>query len=175
MGWGATGPEPTRSFSKGIWKSVYTVTVPVAAITYLVPHVFYDGAFPTAPLTDDSNGGFTVRVRVHLWAPRATTATVSVAGGWLGAVNTSGPVAIPAGDSNVTLSLSAPAGSVKLWWPLGLGGQSLYAVNATVVAGGGAPAAATERHVGFRYVVYATVRFQRPQPPAKQAPAVLKP
>jgi beta-mannosidase len=39
MGWGASGPEPTRSFSKGIWKSVYLVTVPLAAITHLVPHV----------------------------------------------------------------------------------------------------------------------------------------
>ena len=157
MGWGATGPMPTRTLTKGIWKSVYTVTVPTAAITHLVPHVFYNGPFPTSPLTDASNGGFTVKVRVHLWAPRATTATVSVAGGWAGAANSSGPLAIPAGDSNVTLTLAAPAGSVQLWWPAGLGGHTLYPVNATVAAGGAAPAAAfAERHVGFRYLVYAT-------------------
>ena len=162
MGWGATGPMPTRSLTKGIWKSVYTVTVPAAAITHLVPHVFYQGAFPTAPLTDDSNGGFAVKVRVHLWAPAATTATVSVAGAWAGAAASSGPLAVPAGDSNVTLSLSAPPGAVKLWWPAGLGAQPLYAVNATVTAGG-AVAALAERRVGFRYVVYATGNDTNPE------------
>jgi beta-mannosidase len=123
---------------------------------------FYNGPFPTAPLTDAANGGFTVRVRVHLWAPTATTATVRVAGGWPGAANSTGPLSIPAGDSNVTLTLAAPGGSVKLWWPAGLGAQALYAVNATVAAGASV-AAATERHIGFRYVVYATGNDTNPE------------
>ena len=161
MGWGASGPQSTRSFTKGIWRSVYLVTVSSAAITYLVPQVFYDGAFPTAPISDAANGGFTVKVRVHMWAPKATSGTLTVAGAWAGAL-ASAPVSLAAGDSNITLSLSAPQGSVRLWWPSGLGDHVLYGVNATFVPTASNAASdadappTTERRIGFRFVVYAT-------------------
>jgi hypothetical protein len=158
MGQGESGPTPARTFSKGIWKSVYVVTVSSAAITHVVPHPIYQGAYPTAPLTDAVNGGFLVRVRVHMWAPAAGAAgTVTVSGAWPGAT-ASAPVSLPAGDSNVTLTLAAPAGSVKLWWPIRLGAQPLYAVNAsfTPAAAPAAPQPFAQRHIGFRYVVYST-------------------
>ena len=153
QGWGDKGPVATRSFTKGIWRSVYTTTVASAAITHLVPQVFYNGAYPTTPLTDASNGGFTVSVRVHLWAPKALTGVLAIAGGWAGAT-ASAQVTLPAGDSNTTLTLTAPAGSVSLWWPAGLGDHPLYPVNATFTPAA-APAApvTTERRIGFRYVV----------------------
>jgi hypothetical protein len=126
-----------------------SVVVPAAATTLLLPHAFYLGASPTSPLASDSNGGFTLKVRVHLWAQAASTATVSMAC----AAATS--FAVSAGDYNVTLSLSAPPGAVKLWCPACLGAQPLCTVNATVDAGGAA-AALTERRVGLSYVGYAS-------------------
>lgn len=53
-------PGSARTFSKGIWKSVYVVTVTSAAITALVPHTFYNGSFPTAPLQDGNHAPFIV-------------------------------------------------------------------------------------------------------------------
>jgi len=163
-GWGASGPQQTRTFSKGIWRSVYLVTVQSAGITHLVPQVFYNGAFPTAPLTDATNGGFTVSVRVHLWAPAPVSGVLSIAGAWQGARATA-PVTLPSGDSNFTFTLSAPAGSVRLWWPVGLGEHPLYTVNATFTPNtpGSDPPPFTERHVGFRYVVYVTGNDTNPE------------
>ena len=155
MGAGASGPTPARTFSKGIWASVYLVSVSSAAITHLVPHPLYLGAYPTAPLSDAANGGFRVTVRVHMWAPAGgASGTVRVQGAWAGA-SAARAVALPAGDSNVTLELLAPAGSVRLWWPIRLGEQPLYAVNATFEPATGPRPAAT-RHIGFRYAVYST-------------------
>ena len=57
----AAVPGKAFTFSKGIWKSVYTVEVPVAAITHLVPQVFYTGEFPTSPLTDGHHAPFSVK------------------------------------------------------------------------------------------------------------------
>ena len=155
QGWGANGPVATRTFSKGIWRSVYLTTVSTAAITHLVPQVYYLGAFPTAPLTDAANGGFSVKVIVHFWAPAPVSGTLAVAGAWPGAAAAQA-VSLPAGDSNVTLQLAAPAGSVSLWWPAGLGQHPLYSVNATFTPSTQpsppAPAPFAERRIGFRYV-----------------------
>ena len=156
MGSSASGPSKARTFSKGIWKSVYLTTVNSVALTHIVPHPLYQGPFPTMPLTDEDNGGFIVTVRVHLWAPSAgARGTLTVNGAWVGAT-ASRDVTLPSGDSNVTLTLAAPAGSVRLWWPIRLGAQPLYAVNATFVPATGGTTIASERHIGFRYVVYST-------------------
>ncbi len=53
-------PGTATVFSKGIWKSVYTVAVSSAAITYVVPHVYYTGDFPTSPLSDGNHAPFSV-------------------------------------------------------------------------------------------------------------------
>ena len=161
QGWGESGPVATRAWTKGIWRSVYTVAVDAraAAITHLVPQVYYNGPFPTAPLTDATSGGFTVRVVVHLWAPAASavSGTLSVAGAWPGAT-ASMALSPPPGDSNVTLLLTAPPGEVALWWPVGLGAQALYQVNATFTPAAAALPAppTTARRIGFRFVAYTT-------------------
>jgi hypothetical protein len=56
-----------RTFSRGIWKNVYLITVSTTSITSLVPHVFYTGAFPTEPLREGAFEPFKVQVRVHFW------------------------------------------------------------------------------------------------------------
>jgi hypothetical protein len=53
-------PSSAFTFTKGIWKSVYTVAVSSAAITYVVPHVYYTGDFPTSPLSDGNHAPFSV-------------------------------------------------------------------------------------------------------------------
>lgn len=52
-----------RTFTKGIWKSVYVVSVSSAAITHVVPHVFYNGSYPVGPLQPGQHGDFEVQVR----------------------------------------------------------------------------------------------------------------
>ena len=54
--------------SMGIWKSVYLVDVAALSLRAMVPHVFYNGDYPTAPLTDATAGGWTVNVTAHVVA-----------------------------------------------------------------------------------------------------------
>ena len=49
-----------------------TATAPAAAaITYVVPQIFYQGDYPTARLRDGEHAGFHVAVRVHFSAAAA--------------------------------------------------------------------------------------------------------
>jgi beta-mannosidase len=153
---GAVGDAAT--FTKGIVKSVSLVPVAAAAITHVVPLVYYNiVTYPTEPLNDTTHTGFTVKVRLHMWAPAAVSGTVSAAGAW-GATAGPVPVSLPAGDSNVTITLTAPAGSVRLWWPNGMGDQVLYGINATFTpaAPAGAAALTAARRVGFRVFTLVT-------------------
>ena len=145
------------TFSFGIWKSVSLNTVSSVAIVELVPHVFYRGAYPASILNESSKADFEVRVRLHLWAPSAGEAQLVVSGEW--GAEKQRTVRFPAGDSNVSLSLRAPAAAVRLWWPAGVGGQPLYRVNATLLhpAHGAAVTAVTaSRSIGFRHVALVT-------------------
>jgi hypothetical protein len=148
------------TFSKGIWKSVYIVGVAraSAAITHVAPRVFYKGAYPSAPLTDGAHGDFSVDVVVHFAAPAATTGSLTVAGAW-GATATV-PVALPAGASNVTVTLAAADNAVKLWWPaqtpLSVGAQTLYNLSVAFTEAGGAVTKADARRIGFRVFTLVT-------------------
>lgn len=152
-------------YSEGIWKSVYIAAVPPAnsvAITALVPLTRYLGAYPVGALVDGAHGGFNVNVTTHVWAPEGgATGTLTVAGSWGASSSTPTPVAVPAGDSAITLTLSAPASQILLWWPNGMGQQPLYNVSATWVGSGAPPPAAapasTFRRLGFRLATLVTV------------------
>jgi hypothetical protein len=162
-----TAQDGIPTFSYGIWKSVYTVQVASAAVTHVVPQISYLGAYPVAPLVDGAHGGFSVDVRVYLWAPEASAGTVSVSSEW-GAPVASTPVQLAAGDNNVTVTVKATAQQIKLWWPVGHGAQPLYSVSAsfapsasaTASAAASAPAVATaitaSRRVGFRMFALVT-------------------
>lgn len=146
-------------FSSGIWKSVYAIMVAAAAptsppaITAVVPLTTYLGAYPVSALADGTHGGFSVNVTAHVWAPTAGySGALTVSGEW-GATATSPLIDFPVGESNVTLSLLAPATQVKLWWPNGLGAQPLF--NVSVSWGDSAPA--TVRRIGFRVAALVTV------------------
>jgi hypothetical protein len=70
-------PGTAQLFSRGIWKSVYLVSVSTAAITHVVPHTYYTGVFPTAPLAPGAFAPFNVTVRTHMWAPAAVAGTLA--------------------------------------------------------------------------------------------------
>ena len=74
-------------------------------------------------------------------------------------------MSVPAGDSTVTLTTTATAAQIKLWWPSGLGAQPLYNLTSTFTpssagtgnsAGDGAAAVSTTRQVGFRFFALVT-------------------
>ena len=167
------------TFSYGVWKSVYVARVAGgtgAAIAHVVPQIFYAGSeYPTAPLADGAHGGFAVDVRVHLTVPPGgsgggapVTGTLTVQGDWGGSA--SKQVTLAPGDSTVTLSMTASAAQVLLWWPVGAGSQPLYnitvgftpaaaAADATAAAARSPPAAPAiraVRRVGFRVFALVT-------------------
>jgi hypothetical protein len=148
-----TQQEGAKTFTKGIWKSVYTVDIATAAIESFVPHVFYQGSHPVLPLEDNTHAGFKVVARVHVWAPVATKATLKIEGSWGAAMKQD--FNLPAGSSNVTLSLMARAQSIKLWWPTGLGAQHMFMVNASLSLDGNR-SIETSRRIGFKHVALVT-------------------
>jgi len=145
--WSSTG---TLTFSKGIWKSIYLVATGSAFLTYVVPQVWYRGAYPTAPLPDAANGPWEVAVTVHFSTPAATSGQLRVVGSWAADAAVTQPLALPPGASSANVTLSAR--DVPLWWPNELGAQRLFAITATFTpAAGGLPAVASApRRVGFR-------------------------
>lgn len=145
------GTEQRRpTFSRGLVGHVYLARVAAAsaAIEHVVPHVFYRGAYPTAPLADGAFGAFEVRVRAHFSAAAAAAGVLRVEGEWGAAAEVA--VSLPPGASNATLTLSAASPAVRLWWPNGLGGQPLYNVSASFVPRSGGAAVRATRRVGFR-------------------------
>ena len=123
-----------HTMSKGVWKSVYLLGIGKgeAALEHLQPRIYYNGSFPVAPLDDSSAGGWTVEVRVHLVSAGAASGTVEVSGQWGDSAST--PASLVAGDNIVTVSLTVPAGKVKMWWPNGMGVDhlpNLYNLSAT--------------------------------------------
>ncbi|EDQ89170.1 uncharacterized protein MONBRDRAFT_25837 [Monosiga brevicollis MX1] len=60
-----------KTFSRGIWKSVYLAELEPVAITHFVPHTFYKGDYPTEPLGDYiANISFQVAAEdMLLWWP----------------------------------------------------------------------------------------------------------
>lgn len=153
-----------RIMSKGIWKSVYlAVDMPGgASITHVVPSITYRGTYPIKRLVEGKHAGFDVAVRVYLHASRPCHGTLSLAPGWsvggkaVGAVAASIQVALPAGETNVTLRVPAEAASVRLWWAAGLGQQPLYNLVVAFrpqaqVEDAEVHEVTSSRRVGFRY------------------------
>ena len=143
------------TYSRGIWKSVYTVTISSLAIRYMTAHTFYHGAFPTSRLAPHAHGPFSVNVTVHLAAPAATTATLAVHGSWAkGRELTTAEVSVPAGLSTQTVMVDVAASDIELWWSNGLGEPTLYSVDLTVTTSSSSLHSA--RRIGFRVFALVT-------------------
>jgi beta-mannosidase len=159
-----TRASGASTFSKGIWKSVYLAAVSpgAAAIEHLAPRVFYNGSYPTAPLSDTDHGDFTVSVAVHLLVPTGASGTgsLTVTGGWTGpGSSVTLPVTLAPGPFVVTATLTATNNAVALWWPAQTpGAQTLYPVTATYTpaTGGAAAVVSDTRRVGFRVLAMVT-------------------
>ena len=159
-----TADTGAKTYSRGIWKSVYLVIVPKesAAIKAVVPEIYYRGNYPTEGLVDGQHAGFDVQVRAHLWAPSAVRGYIEVLGSW-GALNRSNVIEFE-GDFDTIVSISADATDVKLWWPAEVGmGETIvskraqYIVNATFVSiNPSVRVVTTSRQIGFRHVALVT-------------------
>ena len=152
------GASKRTFFGFGIWKSVYLVPVPSAAILHLVTHTFYAGGHPTLIISDDSHAGFHVNVTLHAWAPRAVRGRVSVVGDWPGASNIALTAAFSPGESSVTLQIpAAQTRGARLWHPHGHGEQPLYTITAAFTPDAGNHTISTVRRLGFRHVALVTI------------------
>jgi hypothetical protein len=94
-----TTVSQSPTFSMGVWKSVYLVTLPDngAAVSHVVPKTFYRGTHPVTPLVEGAHAGFDVEVDVHLLAahPPTTGGTVKIVGGWGAGKHTEASAAAP--------------------------------------------------------------------------------
>ena len=178
-----------ETFGFGIWKSVYLVPVRPggAAITQFMPHTFYQGGHPTSILTDTTHQGFEIRCKVQLWAPAATTGSVTVSVAGLPLATASVKAVLQAGSNTVAVTIPGAATKlVRLWHPTGNGAQARYNVSAVFqpaapqphgtrvasadahtaapAASGGAEAvpASTWRLLGFRHVALVTINDTDP-------------
>ena len=148
------------TFSKGIWRDIYLIATAAGsvALEHTAPLLYYNGAYPVAPLDRASAGPWTLSLRAQVRVPAGgATGALSVAGSWGGEQGASGPLTLPAGVSLIVVNVTVAAGAVDLWWPNGLGAPALYTVTTTWTPSGsdGMPIAATRR-IGFRTVVIVT-------------------
>lgn len=135
---------------------MYLLGVAPVAIEHVVPLVRYTGPHLSSAAAEHSLD-FEVEVRVHLFAPTAQAAlaeTLRVEGAW-GASATLNISSLPAGCSNVSVTLAARGSDIRLWWPAAANTpltltQPLY--NVTVRAFGLEQA----RRVAFRTVALVT-------------------
>lgn len=140
-----------RTFSYGIWRHVYLVSVASTSIEYVVPQIFYVGDYPVTPLVD-GQPSFQLITRVHFYTSSSVTGqlTVNIAG-----LNTSSlSVTLAAGRSNVTLSFIC--NHVKLWWPNGYGAQTTYPLTVTFTPSSSSTSLSTARSIGFRFLSLVT-------------------
>ena len=150
-----------NTFTRGIWKSVYLVTINGggAAIEHVVPQIFYTGEYPTAPLQPQQHSDFKVDVIVKFYVPQASEGLLSVKGEWGASVEKKISLAAGSGVSE-TVTLTAAAENISLWWPVGLGKQPLYTISVSYspssLSHDDATPVATVRQVGFRYVALVT-------------------
>ena len=146
--------------SKGIVRSVYiaylpTQPAPPAFITAVVTEVMYLGAYPAAPLTEDTKGDFEVRVRLHISSHAAWSGSVEVTGSWLEEA-VSSLVSVQPGESNVTVVITAIKKDIKLWWPVGMGERPMFTVSSRLVSKAGAASESAVRRIGFRVFAIVT-------------------
>eukprot|EP01079_Euglenida_sp_SAG-EU17-18_P009525 gene9525-250_t len=154
-----------HTFSKGIWKRAYLVTVAqgAAAVTHVVPLVFYSGVPPTSRLDPGGHAPFLVEsplssVVTSVFHPRAAPypsmgkkpELPALLGEWGGSNSTE--VDLPPGNSNTTVTILAKPDNVDLWWPLGCGHQPLYGINVSLShgSGEGGTTVTASRRIGFR-------------------------
>ena len=128
----------TRSFSKGIAKSVYLSPMSGAvAVDHVVPLVFYLGAYPTQPLTDAAAGPWLVSTRVFMTNTAPASGTLTVTGSWGGSASVQVSLPTPSSNASAVVNITVPVGAVSLWWPVDVGAHPLYDVTATLTLASG--------------------------------------
>ena len=129
-----------------------------------MPLVFYQGAYPTVPLTDLEAGPWIVNTTLHVEAgPLGVPAgggAISINTTWGGTATLPLPALAPGDAAALTLSIAVPVGAIRLWWPNGVSAphgalQPLYTLTAAITLGGRV-VVSDSRRVGFRCIAIVT-------------------
>jgi beta-mannosidase len=159
--------EGNPMLTRGIWKSVYLAATSsnAAVIESMTPTILFKGEPPMAVLKDDGSHAFEVNVTAYLTAKQAS-GTLHVSGAW-GAFKSVAVKLTAADHGRKAVSVLLEASGVKLWWPRGLGPQTMYNISAVFEpsastdegedgrVGVAAGSVTAQRRVGFR-VAYLT-------------------
>lgn len=138
----------SRTGTLGVVQPIYLVPMLDPMVIHaVVPKLYYDGPYPTRPL---NKGNFTVQVDVHFeWYGNSMKEHVVL----MKTDFTSDiqRVSLTCGQPKATIVLEAK--DVDLWWPRGMGKQSLYHIY---IALDNPSSKWIKRRIGFRTVAVVT-------------------
>lgn len=146
-------------FSSGIWKSLYILSSLPITITNIVPLLRYQGTYPVDALTDGNHSGFQLNVTTYVSVPLSTNGYLTVSGEWSSNSSiTTSLLALPTGESAISVTLNVSSNDIRLWWPNGLGAQPLYNISIVWSSTDTAvPNVTANRRIAFRVVALVTV------------------
>jgi beta-mannosidase len=141
----------SRTMSFGIVQPIYIALVHHAAITYIVPKIYYKQSNAST-----LENVFTVVTSVHLFVPKGDhlNATYTI-------VQTSDftkhvvVVDVDLSPGHHVVTLNSTAHDVLLWWPNGMGIQQLYTLNISL-CNNNIPVSTVQKRIGFRTLALVT-------------------
>lgn len=156
----ATDERGSRVFSFGIVKPMYVAAIESAAISSVLPQVFYKGAYSRTPLHNGPESDFDIylNVTIRYEAESVTPLYLLVEADFMNGTLRQPLNGYTQGTAIVsqTVTLQASKDTVQLWWPNGLGEQPLYTVRVSLQSYHDDPIKWMTSRIGFRTVALVT-------------------
>jgi len=151
---GLSSPDGYAMFSVGIWKDVYLVWVPWAAIVDTVVRTYYSGPFQNTAFQAGQFSPFEVEVTLFTYYPLSAALSniaLQISPSWMTQPALKTSIQIPSGYNKIVIPrFNATASQIQLWWPSGYGKQPLYNVVVQLTNPSDNSQLADTRRIGFR-------------------------